>query len=278
MDSKFEHPITGSLFDSPVVANTGWPGDLTKSDTPTAKNVTQIKAIAKQVSNLTELSAAVSLCKACPRLVKWRIDVAITKRKSFADQPYWGRPATGFGSTGPKLLVVGLAPAAHGANRTGRIFTGDKSGDWLYRAMHKAGFANQPTSEHAGDGLELIDARVLAAVRCAPPANKPTPKERDNCSVWLQKEFEFLQPGLKVIVALGSFGWEQAVSLLQNSNFESGSKIKFGHGAQVQFHKPGCNITLLGSYHPSQQNTFTGRLTEPMIDSVFSMAAKSIKN
>ena len=274
--SDLPHPITKQTFTSPVKPGTGWPMDFASSQTPIAKTAAQVKKLTN-TNSLTELSAAISVCRACPRLVKWREEVAITKRKSFEDQPYWGRPATGFGDEQPALLVVGLAPAANGANRTGRIFTGDRSGDWLYRAMHKAGFANQPTSEHAGDGLTLINSRVLAAVRCAPPGNKPTPTERDNCSHWFLAELAFLEPHLKVMIALGGFAWDQSISTLQQRGF-SGAKKKFGHGEIVEFSRDCKTIWLIGSYHVSQQNTFTGRLTEAMLDDVFHQAKLRITN
>ncbi len=271
---ELPHPITGGSFSSPVIPGTNWPMDVATAQTPIAKSLAQVKKIAATTETLTDLTAAISVCRACPRLVSWRTDVAITKRKSFEDQPYWGRPATGFGATDPALLVVGLAPAANGANRTGRIFTGDRSGDWLYRAMHKAGFANQPTSEHAGDGLELINARVLAAVRCAPPGNKPTPTERDICAPWFAAELKFLT-NLKVIIALGGFAWDQTISMLTQLDY-LGAKTKFGHGAAVEFTKTETAVLLLGSYHVSQQNTFTGRLTEAMLDDIFNQAKARI--
>lgn len=273
--SKLPHPITGQLFDSPVEPGTGWPLDQAAKDTPIAKNKTQVTKLASGATDIAELTAAISMCRACPRLAKWRTDVAITKRKSFEDQPYWGRPAPGFGETAPALLVVGLAPAANGANRTGRIFTGDRSGDWLYRAMHKAGFASQPTSEHAGDGLALVAARVLAAVRCAPPGNKPTPVERDICANWFAAELKFLLPSLKVMIALGSFAWDQSIAMLKQLGY-SGVKQKFGHGNGIEFSKDEKTILLIGSYHVSQQNTFTGRLTEQMLDQVFQQAKQRI--
>ena len=268
--NQLPHPIVGGAFSSPVTPGTNWPQDLATTETPVANSAAQVKKISAAAQSLEELSAAITVCRACPNLVKWRTDVAITKRKSFENQPYWGRPAAGFGDADPQLLVVGLAPAANGANRTGRIFTGDRSGDWLYRAMHKAGFANQPTSEHAGDGLSLINARVLAAVRCAPPGNKPTPLERDTCSHWFAAELNYLSK-LKVIIALGSFAWEQSISRLLELGFV-GAKSKFGHGAKIEFNIGEKTILLLGSYHVSQQNTFTGRLTEEMLDEIFALA------
>lgn len=274
--TKFAHPIVGGSFTSPVKPGSSWPDDLATSNTPVAKSAAQAKKIAAAAKSLTDLTAAISVCQACPRLVSWRTDVAITKRKSFEDQPYWGRPAAGFGELNPQLLVVGLAPAANGANRTGRIFTGDRSGDWLYRAMHKAGFANQPTSEHAGDGLALKNARVIAAVRCAPPGNKPTPDERDCCSNWFAAELKLL-PEVKVIIALGGFAWDQTISMLTQLNFV-GVKQKFGHGAAMEFTNQARSVLLLGSYHVSQQNTFTGRLTEAMLDEIFNQANQRINS
>ena len=213
---------------------------------------------------LTVLSTEITECRACPRLVAWREEVAVTKRAAFADQHYWGRPVPGFGDPKARVVVVGLAPAALGANRTGRVFTGDRSGDWLYRAMFRAGLANQPTSVRADDGLRLRDAYVTAAVRCAPPANKPQPDERDRCLPFLARELQLLKRW-RVLVCLGGFSLEAVWPLVGE-----GRRPKFGHGIEAAL--PGGR-TLLGSFHPSQQNTFTGRLTEPMLDAVFARAA-----
>lgn len=199
----------------------------------------------------------------------WREQVAREKRAAFRDETYWGRPVPSFGDPSARLLVIGLAPAAHGANRTGRMFTGDRSGDWLYRALHRAGFANQPSSTDTNDGLELTDVLISAAVRCAPPANKPTPQERDACAPWLDAELD-LMPGLKVIVVLGSFGYVQTLRQLAARSIEvPRPRVRFGHGVEVEL--PNAP-TLLCSYHPSQQNTFTGKLTEEMFDAIWSRA------
>ncbi|MFL5843862.1 MAG: uracil-DNA glycosylase [Solirubrobacteraceae bacterium] len=202
-------------------------------------------------------------CRACPRLVAWREEVAEVKRAAFADQEYWGRPIPGFGDPAASVLLLGLAPAAHGANRTGRVFTGDRSGDFLFAALHRTGFANQPTSVHADDGLELTGAWITAAVRCAPPANKPLPAERDRCLPWTLEELDHL-PNVAVVVCLGAFGWDAALRLAAAKGVVVRPKPKFGHGAEAIV----GGWTLLGCYHPSQQNTFTGVLTEPMIDAV----------
>ncbi|HEY8865828.1 MAG TPA: uracil-DNA glycosylase [Solirubrobacteraceae bacterium] len=203
-------------------------------------------------------------CRQCPRLVEWREKVAREKRASFADQEYWGRPIPGWGDPAARVYVLGLAPAAHGANRTGRIFTGDRSGDWLFASMFRTGFANQPASVHRGDGLELTGAWVGAAVRCAPPANKPLPSERDNCLPYAVEELRLLA-GVRVVVALGAFAWDTALRI------EGGvrPRPKFGHLAETEL--PSGRI-LVGSFHPSQQNTFTGKLSEPMLDAVFARA------
>ena len=207
-------------------------------------------------------------CRRCPRLVEWRERVALDKRAAFTEQEYWGKPVPGFGDPAARLLVLGLAPAAHGANRTGRMFTGDRSGDWLYRALHRAGFANQPTSTDRGDGLHLVDAWVTSPVKCAPPANKPTADERDRCRPWLDQEVDALDR-LEVIVCLGGFAWASALSLLEDRGVTlSRPRPRFGHLAVAETSGP----TLIGSYHPSQQNTFTGRLTEAMFDRVFTKA------
>ena len=232
--------------------------------------------VASPIKNLTQLEEAICNCKKCPRLVKWTKDVAKEKRKSYENETYWGKPVPGFGDKKPKLLVVGLAPGAHGANRTGRIFTGDRSGEWLFRAMHKAGFANQAQSINKKDGLKLTDARVITAVRCAPPDNKPTIKERDTCNKWMDLEWKFIEKDLKAVVALGSFAWKAAIDILLEQGFLPQDKVKFAHGAKCVYLKQNHEITLLASYHPSQQNTFTGRLTEAMLDQVFGTARKLI--
>jgi len=216
-------------------------------------------------SELAELEEEVTACRRCPRLVEWREEVARVKRAAFADQEYWGRPLPGFGDPGARVLVLGLAPAAHGGNRTGRIFTGDRSGDWLFAALWRAGYANQPTSVSLDDGLELTDCFIAAAVRCAPPANRPTPAERDNCLPYLERELELLE-GLRVIVCLGGFAWDAALRMPWSR--VARPRPKFAHGAEYDI----GGVTMLGCYHVSQQNTFTGRLTEPMLDSVFARA------
>jgi uracil-DNA glycosylase len=219
-------------------------------------------------ADLAELERAITQCRRCPRLVAWREEVARVKRASFADEDYWGRPVPGFGDPDARVYVLGLAPAAHGGNRTGRVFTGDRSGDWLFAALHRAGFANQPTSVARDDGLRLIDCFVAAAVRCAPPANKPTPDERDNCLPWAQRELELL-PRVRVVVCLGAFAWDAALRLRAAlGDPVPRPRPRFGHGAEL----PGDRLTLLGCFHPSQQNTFTGRLTEAMMDAVFERA------
>jgi uracil-DNA glycosylase family 4 len=223
---------------------------------------------ARKQSPLTLLGAEVAECRACSRLVEWREQVARDKRASFRADDYWGRGVPGFGDESARLLVLGLAPAAHGANRTGRVFTGDRSGDWLYRAMHKAGFANQPSSVNREDGLELKDAWVTAAVKCAPPANAPTPDERVACRPFLQREIDALS-NLRVVVCLGGFAYQAATEF-----FGVRPRPKFGHGVEADAGK----VVLLCSFHPSQQNTFTGKLTEPMFDAVFSRATELVRS
>jgi uracil-DNA glycosylase family 4 len=215
--------------------------------------------------SLARLDREIVGCRACPRLVAWREEVARTKRASFRDEDYWGRAVPGFGDPAARVLVVGLAPAAHGANRTGRIFTGDRSGDWLYASLHRVGYANQPTSTSRDDGLELHDAYITAAVRCAPPANKPTPDERDRCRPYLDRELALLER-VAVIVVLGAFAYEALWSGLRDGGVElPRPRPRFAHLVEV----PTPRATILGCFHPSQQNTFTGKLTEPMIDAVF---------
>jgi uracil-DNA glycosylase len=252
-----------------VAPGTGWPGDPAGPRTPVARDPAGVRTAA-QVSTMDELDARVSVCRACPRLVGWREEVAVAKRAAYATEEYWGRPAPGFGPADARIGVLGLAPAAHGANRTGRVFTGDRSGDWLYAALHRAGLANQPTSVHAGDGLALRDTRVFAAVRCAPPANKPTPVERDTCRPWLARELQLLAPTLTVIVVLGAFGWQSLWPALRDAGLAEipSPRPVFGHGVEITL----GGLTVIGCYHVSQQNTFTGKLTEPMLDAVFSRA------
>jgi uracil-DNA glycosylase family 4 len=221
-----------------------------------------------EVKKLAALEQRITRCRKCPRLVAWREQVAREKRAAFADQEYWGRPVPGFGDPGAHVYVLGLAPAAHGGNRTGRVFTGDRSGDWLFASMYRTGFANQPTSVARGDGLELRGAWVAAAVRCAPPANKPLPSERDNCLPYAAQELRLL-PNVGVILCLGAFGWDAACRLLGLR-----PKPRFAHGAE---HRLPDGRTLLATFHPSQQNTFTGKLTEPMIDAVFARARQLVQ-
>jgi len=212
---------------------------------------------------LGELCDEIVSCCACERLVTWRTEVALQRRAAYRHEQYWGRPICGFGDRAARIMVLGLAPAAHGANRTGRVFTGDRSGDWLFRAMHRAGLANQPTSTSVDDGLELSGAWVTAAVKCAPPQNRPTPAEREMCAAFLEREYRALA-NLRVVVCLGAFGFEAACRLLGIS-----PRPRFGHGVRVV--TPDRPI-LIASYHPSQQNTFTGRLTEQMLDDIFATA------
>lgn len=262
---KLAHPRTGMAFESPVPPGAGWPGDPATPRTAVATTPAQVASMAAAVRTVEQLDAEVSVCRACPRLVQWREDVAVVKRKSFADQPYWGRPAPGWGSPRPRVMVVGLAPAAHGANRTGRVFTGDRSGDFLFASMHRTGLANQSVCVDAADGLALNDTRVAAAVRCAPPANAPTPAERAACAPWLDAEWRLAGSSVRVIVALGAFAWRAALQMVGSA---SSPAPKFGHGATVLV----GDVTLIGCYHPSQQNTFTGRLTPQMLDDIFTEA------
>jgi uracil-DNA glycosylase len=218
------------------------------------------------------LEAEIHACRRCPRLVEWREEAAADPPKRYRGEDYWARPVAGFGDPRARLAIVGLAPAAHGANRTGRMFTGDRSGDWLYAALHRAGYANQPTSVDRSDGLRLEGAYITAVVRCAPPANRPTPDERDNCLPYLARELELLRD-CRTVVALGSFAWDGTLRALGELGAEiPRPKPRFGHGAEAEV----ADWTLLGCYHPSQQNTFTGKLTEPMIDEVFARAGNLV--
>ena len=262
---------------------TGWPGDLASRSTPVANTVDDVRRLAGSAPSVDHLSARSSVCRACPRLVTWREKVADQKRAAYTGEPYWGRPIVGFGSDRPRLLVLGLAPAAHGGNRTGRIFTGDRSGDWLMAAMHRAGFANQPTSVSADDGLDLIDARIVAAVRCAPPSNKPTPAERDTCGLWLTRELSLVASTVRVVVALGGFAWNAMFDAMRTAGYQvPPRRPRFGHCVETQAAPPTLEryapetVSLLACYHPSQQNTFTGKLTVAMLDEVLQHAAEVI--
>ncbi|MEC3917005.1 uracil-DNA glycosylase [Nocardia sp. CDC160] len=226
---------------------------------------------------IAQLDAELTACRACPRLVAWRERVAREKRAAFSDENYWGRPVPSLGPGDARLLIVGLAPAAHGGNRTGRMFTGDRSGDLLIACMYAAGLANQPTSVSADDGLRLIGARMTAPVHCAPPDNKPLPSERDNCRHWLIAELNLLEPTIRSIVVLGGWGWQALLPALAESGWEIPKpRPKFGHGAHVELapaHADRSPLHLFGTYHPSQQNTFTGRLTPAMLEQVLTTAA-----
>ena len=267
---RLPHPRTGELFDSPVPPGSGWPDDPATAETPVASTGKQVARFAQRTASVVELDAMVSVCRACPRLVAWREEVAEAKRKSFAAQPYWGRPVAGWGSAQPRVFIVGLAPAANGGNRTGRVFTGDRSGDMLYAALYRAGLANSPLSVDSADGLALVDTRIAAAVRCAPPANKPTPAEQQTCVPWLDAEWRLVAEHVKVVVALGGFAWRAALQMLRVGGASVGSPApKFGHAAEATVATADGELLLLGCYHPSQQNTFTGKLTAAMLDDVF---------
>ncbi|MGC5345067.1 uracil-DNA glycosylase [Streptomyces sp. DT171] len=227
-------------------------------------------------TRLDELDALMVRCRACPRLVAWREEVAVVKRAAFRDQEYWARPVPGFGPADAALAVIGLAPAAHGGNRTGRMFTGDAAGDFLFAALHAVGLASQPTATHAGDGLTLHGVRLASPVRCAPPQNRPTTGERDTCRPWLSAELELLSPGLRVLVVLGGFGWQALLPVLADAGWQlPRPRPAFGHGAQVTLSGTDGreDLRLIGCYHPSQRNTFTGRLTPAMLVDVFREAA-----
>jgi len=269
--TQLPHPVTGRLFESPVPPGSGWPGDPATPASTIARTELQVEKMAGLAGSLPELDAVVSVCRACPRLVKWRETVATEgKRASFADQPYWGRPGPGFGDPEPEILVIGLAPAANGTNRTGRMFTGDRSGDWLYAALHRAGYASQPTSTHAGDGQSLTGVRIVAAVRCAPPGNKPDPVERHTCGLWLDRDLALAAPGLRSMLALGAIAWDATLASARRLGWAvQRPRPRFTHGAETALvTTTDRSIRLIGSYHVSQQNTFTGRLTETMLDQV----------
>jgi uracil-DNA glycosylase family 4 len=220
------------------------------------------------------LDQKIVACTKCPRLVEWREEVAVVKRKAYENEKYWGKPVPGFGPDNARIVIVGLAPGAHGANRTGRIFTGDSSGDWLYRALHKNGLASIATSTSVNDGQKLIDTRITCAVRCAPPDNKPSTDEKIECSDYLINEIDLLMPTARTFVALGSFAWSAIIKTLRALDHQiSTPTLKFGHDESFTYIGPdGVKRLVIGSYHPSQQNTFTGKLTEPMLNSVIKKA------
>ena len=270
VSTRDPHPVTGELFDSPVLPGTGWPGDPASPDTPVARTSGQVRRLAASAVDLAELQARISVCRACPRLVAWRESVAREgRRASFADQPYWGRPGPSFGDPTAEILIVGLAPAANGTNRTGRMFTGDSSGDFLYAALHRTGFANQPTSIGAGDGLRLNGIRIVATVRCAPPANAPTAQEKASCLPWLRRDLE-LSPQVHTIMTLGGIGWDGVLGAARALDWAVPQpKPKFAHAQEVELVRPdGVAVRLVACYHVSPHNTFTKRLTPEMLDEV----------
>jgi uracil-DNA glycosylase family 4 len=259
----------------PLIRPGSWPCDPAGPDTPVAASAQEVTELAGSAATLEELIARQSVCRACPRLVAWREEVAVARRRAFRDERYWGRPVPGWGSARPRLLIVGLAPAAHGGNRTGRIFTGDRSGDFLFASLYRCGLAEKPTSVAAGDGQRLVDARMVAAVRCAPPGNKPEPAERDACAPWLVAELRLVAADLRVIVCLGGFAWQAIWPVLARCGFvPPRPRPAFGHGAEVRLksHRAPAELLLVGCYHPSQQNTFTGRVTPAMLDAIFTRA------
>ncbi len=220
-------------------------------------------------ATIPELDRAIVACRECPRLIAWCSQVATDKRAAYREDHYWGGPVPGFGSTQPRIWIVGLAPGAHGANRTGRMFTGDRSGDWLYASLYRAGLASQPTSAHRDDGQQLHGVRITAAVHCAPPDNKPTTTEKKTCQAWLRREAELLLPEVDAVVALGAIAWQATLDALAHAGCQiPRPRPKFGHGVSFDITVP-KSITVVGSYHPSQQNTFTGRLTQDMLDEIF---------
>jgi uracil-DNA glycosylase len=269
-------PAAGAAGREPFVPpGSGWPGDPATATTPVADDPAAVARLAASAGTLDELAARQSVCRACPRLVAWREEVAVTRRRAFMNERYWGRPVPGWGDDDPGLLIVGLAPAAHGGNRTGRIFTGDRSGDVLFAALYRAGLAAQPTSVRAGDGQRLIGTRVAAAVRCAPPANKPEPAERATCAPWLTAELTIMAPRLRVIVCLGGYAWQALWPQLTALGYAvPRPRPAFGHGVEVSV--PGGPapqaLIVIGCYHPSQQNTFTGRVTETMLADLMTRA------
>lgn len=264
------HPGTGEPFPTPVPPGSGWPEDPARPRTRAARDAEQVESLAASARTLEQLDARISVCRACPRLVAWREDAAQVKRAAFAEEPYWGRPVPTFGSDRPHGLIVGLAPAAHGANRTGRTFTGDRSGLWLYASLHRVGIASRPVSAFAGDGLELDGVRITAPVHCAPPANVPTTEEKAACSGWLDRELQLVTLTLRTIVALGGIAWAQTLGAARRLGWTVPRPApRFGHGTEAVLAAPaGREVRLIGCYHVSQRNTHTGVLTEEMLDGV----------
>jgi uracil-DNA glycosylase family 4 len=273
-------PEAGQGAASPVPPGTGWPGDPATAETPVADNPAEVHRLAATAGTLAELTARESVCRACPRLVEWRERVAAEKRRSFATERYWGRPIPGWGAQQPRVLIVGLAPAAHGGNRTGRVFTGDRSGDVLFASLWRTGLAAQPTSVTADDGQRLLGARTVAVVRCAPPQNKPSVAEREACAPWLTAELGFVAAYVRSIVCLGHYAWQAIWPQLAAAGFQvPRPRPSFGHGAEALVQRGGPHgedraapVLVIGCYHPSQQNTFTGRVTDVMLDGVFQRA------
>jgi uracil-DNA glycosylase family 4 len=267
--------VTGDPFTSPVPPGCGWPGDPADTGTPMAATGSDVARLARTAEGLAELQARISVCRACPRLVAWRESIAREgRRAAFSTQPYWGRPGPSFGDPFARVLLVGLAPAAHGTNRTGRMFTGDASGDFLYAALHRTGWASQPTSVAAGDGQVLSGIRIAAAVRCAPPANRPTGQERATCSPWLQRELALGQTELRTLLCLGGFAWSATLAAARSIGWRAPRPApRFGHGADASLTtSEGREVRLVGSYHVSPHNTHTGRLTPAMLDEILRSA------
>ena len=271
---RLPHPLTGQLFPSPVPPGTGWPEDPAAADTPVAHDAAAVRELAAAADDVAQLTALSSVCRACERLVQWREEVAEHKRASFADEPYWGRPVPSYGDPDAHLAVIGLAPAANGGNRTGRMFTGDRAGDWIYAALHRAGFAERETVSTAGDGQRLRGVRMIAPVRCAPPANKPTPDEKAACGGWFDAEIGML-PELRAMLALGGIAWQTVLAAATRMGWDvPRPRPKFGHGVVARLRTPdGRDVRLVGCYHVSQRNTFTGLLTEDMLDAAIALAA-----
>ncbi|WKD62171.1 Uracil DNA glycosylase superfamily protein [Corynebacterium ciconiae DSM 44920] len=264
-DTPAPHPITGQCFSSPVPPGTGWPEDPATAATPVAHSANHCAQLAASAETVQQLQAVVSVCAACPRLVEWRAHVARTKRAAFRDQPYWSRPVPSFGSTTARRVIVGLAPSAHGSNRTGRNFAGDPAGEWLYRALFKAGACNQPESVAAGDGLQLSGARIIPAVHCAPPGNAPHAEEKHTCRAWSVREMELLQP--VAILALGRIGWDSVFQIGRRLGWEGVSpRPRFGHNTTATVRAEWGEVRVVGCYHPSQRNTATGLLSEEQLD------------